>query len=88
MFDRVGYKLKVVAEILFWLGTALCIFFGIFGIRPTNGWSLLYAACAFIGVFISALCLYGYGQIIENTDKIAKEKTEINQKINNDDNKD
>ena len=82
MFNYIGRKIKVLAEVLFWgglilwiLGGAICIIGSI--AEGQSGAAISY----FMGVVvlilftvISSWLLYGLGQLIDNTDKLVAQK--------------
>ena len=69
MFDNVGYKLKVVAKIVCWIGIIAAVVSGI---------ALIVQRMALVGIvtiiggaliaWLSALGLYGFGELVENSD--------------------
>ena len=69
MFDNIGGKIKVLAQIICWAGIlasfiggiAICSVAGPVGIVVMVGGSLIS--------YISAMRTYGFGQLIENTDR-------------------
>lgn len=87
MFNNPGQKLKTVAYVLFWLGIIgsiiLAFTFGFVEERISIHLSYtetVFKASYFFGfliggillTYIESLCLYGFGELIENT--ISKEK--------------
>ena len=77
MFDNIGSKLKTVAQVFAWLGIAASALFGIIvmfanGDTPLPGLIIIVFGC--LGSWISSLGLYGFGQLIENTDKLVAQK--------------
>ena len=82
MFDNIGRKIKALAKIICWMGIIISIFIGIniiiFGEVKFNGALIMILGplLSWVGSFV----LYGYGQIIENTDKLVNQDTVI--KIN------
>ena len=82
MFDRIGSKLKSLAEVLCALGIAVSIIWGVFLLESgsVRGFihehTLLLALCVAIGGSIASwlvtLFIYGFGQLIENTDPNAR----------------
>ncbi len=77
MFTNVGNKIKVWASVLFWVGIAISVIYGLTMI-------VVLKQLAFIGVIImaigalaswlSSLVLYGFGELIENSSVIAGKK--------------
>ena len=76
MYNHIGNKLKSIARIIAAVGIVLCTGFGISFIVQGNGnvvQSLAGIAIAVLGSAISwasTVVLYGFGQLIENSDKI------------------
>ena len=88
MFNRVGSKIRLVAKILFWAGLVVSvILWFIVTIRAVAiGQTHLvvsYMLAALIWNLLNCiLCwlLYGYGQIIDNTDKLVAQKEKEKEK--------
>ena len=74
MFDNVGGKIKGVAQLVTWLGIIASVigFTVLVGNEDTTGLSFAVLIVGCIGSWLSSLTLYGFGQLIENTDIIAK----------------
>ena len=80
MFNRVGAKLKSLAEVLSFLGICAMIIWGGITIDGgvyrgmVHGPTLVLGLCIAIGgsiaVWLVCLFIYGFGQLIENTDRI------------------
>ena len=74
MFENVGRKIKSVARILCWTGTAITMLFGCllgFG----SGFAILGVVLLIfgpVGSWIGASILYGFGELIEKTTEIAE----------------
>ena len=75
MFKDCGKKIKIVASVWFWL-IAIGSFIGAIVLWTEGddvligiGFGTLFAGILF--AFVSALLIYGFGQLIENSDKIA-----------------
>jgi hypothetical protein len=88
MFDNIGSKLKAVAQVFAWLGIGASALIGLivmFANEDTPVPGLLIIGLGCLGSWISSLGMYGFGQLIENTDKlvaqqrqpIAPQKTQI-----------
>lgn len=88
MFNNIGGKIKSVASVLTGLGIAISIVIGIIAIiASAPGIGLLTIFLGSLASWLSSLTLYGFGQLIENTDKLVKMQTQIpnlTQKQNND----
>ena len=77
MFDNIGSKIKGLASAVTWAGIILSIISGIAMIASSEG-LLAFPAILVIAVgslisWLSSLTLYGFGQLIENSDIIANE---------------
>ena len=77
MFDNIGGKIKKLAKIVAIGGIAGSIFIGmcIFAIIPTQVGSLVGFVISAIGSSVSwigSFAAYGYGQLIENSDKAVR----------------
>ncbi len=71
MFDNIGGKLKTLAQVLCWIGMGISAFIGVAVLvseDPLNG--LLIGGLGALGSWVSSLALYGFGQLIENSDKL------------------
>ena len=72
MYDNIDKKLKVLSKIVMILGFSIfgfLVFMGLIG-----GIAQLFFL-SLLGMFLSwflGICLYGFGQLIENTNKIVK----------------
>ncbi len=83
MFKNMGKKIKVLAQVLMWLSFAVWCIFGL--IMIANGvmmleWGprgivmivvgLIMIGLGFLFSWIGSFITYGFGQIIDNTDKL------------------
>lgn len=81
MFDNIGGKIKTVAATIAWLGIIGSIIIGIIIIAEANdsyypsatetlsGWLVIIVGS--LSSWVSSFTLYGFGQLIENTDIIS-----------------
>ena len=81
MFDNIGGKIKTVATTIAWLGIIGSIIIGIIIIAEANdsyypsatetlsGWLVIIVGS--LSSWVSSFTLYGFGQLIENTDIIS-----------------
>lgn len=81
MFDNIGSKIKTVAATIAWLGIVGSIIIGIIIIAEANdsyypsatetlrGWLVIIVGS--LSSWVSSFTLYGFGQLIENTDIIS-----------------
>lgn len=87
MFDNIGGKIKTVAATIAWLGIIGSIIIGIIIIAEANdsyypsatetlsGWLVIIVGS--LSSWVSSFTLYGFGQLIENTDAISSEMESI-----------
>ena len=73
MFDDIGGKIKIIGQIFCWVGIAcaviagaLCIAYG----QTVSG--LLIAMVGSLVAWISSIMIYGFGQLVQNSDIIAE----------------
>ena len=81
MFKNIGVKIKILATVIFWCGIIGSVFGGFTGI--IEGVIDGSSQAAYEGIFIAlvgslsswacSLLIYGFGQLIENSDKITEE---------------
>ena len=76
MFENIGGKIKFVAQFFTWIGIMVSTIIGIGVITKSSslGGVFLGLVIIVLGGFVSwlsALCLYGFGQLVENTDRLA-----------------
>ncbi len=85
MFNNIGHKIKSVAKIFTWVGIISCVLCGLvvmFSSGKLNGQSFGYAASIPSGLaimIIGSICswlvnltLYGFGELVENSSRIAE----------------
>jgi hypothetical protein len=71
MFDNIGSKIKTVATTLTALGIALSVLAGIVILCEGDASGLFIMIFGSLFSWLGSFLLYGFGQLIENTDKIA-----------------
>lgn len=73
MFDNVGGKIKGVAQLVTWLGIIASVigFMVLVGNEETIGLAFAVLIVGCIGAWLSSLVLYGFGQLIDNSNLIA-----------------
>ena len=76
MFGNIGGKIKTLAKVLTWIGIISSVITGI-SMLATGDEALvligiLIAAFGSIVSWVSSFLLYGFGQLIENTDELVK----------------
>jgi len=75
MYNNIGSKIKIAAQILFVLGVIGSIIFGFvicFGSEDFNAIGLLYILLGGLSSWISTLLMYGFGELIEKVCSIYK----------------
>ncbi|MBQ9866070.1 MAG: hypothetical protein IJM34_03540 [Lachnospiraceae bacterium] len=85
MYDDVGKKIKVIAKVACWVGIAFSVITGIQAGRLIGGLTGEFSFGTFFGTAIGgaflswllSLFLYGFGELIENTNSIARRFEEI-----------
>lgn len=80
MFDNVGGKIKGVAMATFILELAAFVILGLLILAQENLYGLLFLLLGPVIAWLSVLLLYGFGQLIENSDIIAEEYKRKNEK--------
>ena len=83
MFSNIGETIKVLAKVAFWLAVTLCLIIGIASwiIEDKDFFMGMYPIV--IGLFSSmggSILIYGFGQLIVNTDIIAEHYGRQNEK--------
>ena len=72
MFDHIGSKIKIVAQVITWIGILASLIGGIVIMALTESPSgFLVMIAGSLVSWLSSLTLYGFGQLIENTDILA-----------------
>ena len=90
MFDNIGKKLKNLAQIICGLGIGSSIIIGVamFIASIANGDVSLFfrgvftSIIIFLGSWTGTFTIYGFGQLIENSDKLVKNSDILVQKSN------
>ena len=80
MFNNIGSKLKTAAQVFAWLGIIASALFGLIvmfanGDTPVPGLLIIVIGC--LGSWISSLGMYGFGQLIENTDELVAQLKKV-----------
>ncbi len=71
MFDNIGQKIKTLAMVVCYIGIVASVLIGLTMLvsdDPLNG--LLIGGLGALGSWVGSFALYGFGQLIENTDKL------------------
>ena len=88
MFKNIGGKIKGLATVICWIGIIISIIVGIvFFIEAGNAGRSRRTTAIITGVgtivggslvsWIGSFLLYGFGQLVENSDKVAKSNEEL-----------
>ena len=70
MFDNIGGKIKILAQIITWLETIAFVIFGII-VTTESAIGVVILIGGPIFSWVSSMILYGFGELIEKTCKIA-----------------
>lgn len=70
MFDNIGGKIKTVASTLTVIGIVLSIFSGLIVLLDGSAEGLLLMIFGSLFSWLGSFLLYGFGQLIENSDKL------------------
>ncbi len=73
MFDNIGGKIKILAQAVCWIGIICAVIFGSVMIINDKDLAFMGFMVMIIGslvAWVSSFTLYGFGQLIENTDKL------------------
>jgi len=79
-YDNIGEKIKGLAKAFFFIGAIAAVFAGIFLMSDSEDtvlWGLLMIIAGPIISWVSSWLLYGFGQLIENSDIITDNSDEI-----------
>lgn len=74
MFDNIGNKIKTLSKLLCYVGMAVCIIAGIVVATIDEDLILIGVLVAVVGSalsWVNSFLLYGFGQLVENSDIIA-----------------
>ncbi len=85
MYDNIGGKIKILAEVVCWIGIIACVIIGIVLIAISEDLVLagiLIAVGGAILSWVSSFILYGFGQLVENSDIMAEQSARNNEKYN------
>lgn len=75
MFDNIGRSLKTLAYIILVLGIIASVVLGIVLLATSAGLGILVIICGSIVSWIGSAILFGFGQLIENSDAIVSRMT-------------
>ena len=71
MFDNIGGKIKALAKVVCWIGIIVSCIVGFVMLINSNAVGLLIAGVGSLSSWIGSFVLYGFGQLIENSDRLA-----------------
>ena len=75
MFDNIGGKIKALAQVVTWIGIIASIISGIAIISIDDEMifvGLMVMIFGALSSWASSFVLYGFGQLVENSDKLVK----------------
>ena len=72
LFSNIGSKIKNLASVIAWIGIILSVILGIVTFETSAGLGFLIMIFGGLVSWIGSFILYGFGQLIENTDEIRK----------------
>lgn len=80
MFNNISGKIKLLALLTFWIGIGASVIFGIVSMIDGATWGneedvafgIFLCICGPLWSWVSSWLLYGFGQLIENSNEIAK----------------
>ena len=72
MFNNIGKKIKTVTLFFFVIGCILSIVLGAYIIAKINKWGWALLLLGPLSSWISSLLTYGFGQLVENSDRMVK----------------
>ncbi len=82
-FKNIGRVIKIVAEVLFWVGIVASLIFGILvgTIEEDNTVfiGVLLMICGSISSWVTSLLVYGFGQLVENSDTLVQKESQAPQ---------
>ncbi len=71
MFENIGGKIKTLAKVLMWIGIIGFVIYGIVMISEEQVLlGFLIIAIGGLSSWVSSFVLYGFGQLVENSDKL------------------
>ncbi len=71
MFNNIGSKIKSLAEIVCRIGIAISVLIGVILLFQADSYGILGLLVGAVGALLSwigAFVLYGFGQLVENSD--------------------
>ena len=72
MYDNIGAKIKVLAQVIAWIGIAGSVITGFVIIIESAGVGIGILIVGSLMSWISSWFMYGFGELIEKTTEIAK----------------
>lgn len=88
MFNNIGKKIKTMAQVIAYVGSTILVISGLGNIMRGLDQIYLDSSIIVFGVifvifgpvfsYASSLLIYGFGQLIENTDKLSQKDNEEN----------
>ncbi len=73
MFNNIGRKIKILAQVICWIGIICSVVLGVVIMATEDDLPVLGFVLMLIGPvvsWVSSFVLYGFGQLIENTERL------------------
>ena len=73
MYQNIGNKIKTLVKVVTWLGTIACCIIGFYFMSEDEagiGFGILLGGS--LAIWISGFVMYGFGQLVDNSDKLVK----------------
>ncbi|MBR2473091.1 MAG: hypothetical protein IKB44_03995 [Clostridia bacterium] len=71
MFDDIGGKIMKLAMVVAWIGIVCSIIWGLVMMPRAGIIGIIYAGIGALVSWVGSFVLYGFGQLVENSDIIA-----------------
>lgn len=81
MYNNIGGKIKMLARVLAWIGIIACFIIGIVLISNDEDTVFIGFLTMILGSlvsWVSSFVLYGFGELVENSDILVSNKNKIN----------
>ncbi len=79
MYNKIGEKIEILAEAIAWLGILISVFVGMYLMASDEdlvGVGVLIMIIGGLGSWIGSFILYGFGQLIENSEILVSKLSE------------
>ena len=75
MYHHIGRKIKGLAHVIAWIGIIISVIAAVGIMAAGNDGAMILGivvgVCGILGSWIGGFLLYGFGQLVDNSDKIA-----------------